>query len=389
MSTATTTTAAPYAFAARAGAAALVLLALAATPAPLLPSERAIDLVQSALGVNAKLAYLVAALGTHVLFYGSAGALATFTLERAIGLRQQLLRIAVVPWIVVALALAIRAFKLGHLPMAANAVVPVAAVIAGVGFGLGFRYHAWKTALAAAALLGAAALWLWVSAPSADLARATDARLRRLAEAGTLQQSGDARFAALVEKAFTAQRDGADPVEHNRAALLALGIALGDERAARLVGLTLDPVLAAALATVRAGTTLDGREDWAKHFTLSAALAILRHPIAADAAGLMKEELDALTHGSGFSFADLAADRAGVRFAGAATRSTASARALQARLAGGFAPSDFLPAAHDLPENLTLEDFRRDYGGVGAAPYRRIVAKIEARLDACPGLAER
>ncbi|HEX2831282.1 MAG TPA: hypothetical protein VHP37_33455 [Burkholderiales bacterium] len=389
MSTAATTTAGVYSFATRTGAAALVLLALVVTPAPLLPPERAIELVQSALGGTPKLAYLVAALGIHGLFYGSAGMLATFTLERARSPRRQLLRIAVMPWIVVALAIAVRSFKLGHLPMAANAIVPVAAVIAGVGFGLGFRYHAWKTALAAAALLAAAGLWVWISAPSAALARATEVQLRRLAAADTSQASGDARFAALVEAAFAPPRDNADPVEHNRAALLALGIALGDERAARLVGITLDPKLMRSIAALREGVTLNGREDWARHYTLSAALAVLRHPIAADAAGLMKEELDALTHGSGFSFADLAADRAGVRFAGAATRSEASARALQARLARGFSAGDFFPAVHDLPENLTTEQFRRDYGGVGAALYRRMVARIEARLDALPGLETR
>ena len=41
-------------------------------------------------------------------------------------------------------------------------------------------------------------------------------------------------------------------------------------------------------------------EDWARHSALSAALAVLEHPLVSDAAGLMKEELDALTHGSGF-----------------------------------------------------------------------------------------
>ena len=72
-----------------------------------------------------------------------------------------------------------------------------------------------------------------------------------------------------------------------------------------------------------------GREDWARHYALSAALAVLEHPLVSDAAGLMKEELDALTHGSGFSFGDLAADRAGVRFADAATHSEVDEQAME------------------------------------------------------------
>jgi hypothetical protein len=62
-----------------------------------------------------------------------------------------------------------------------------------------------------------------------------------------------------------------------------------------------------------------------------------------DAGGLLKEELDALTHGSGFSFGDLAADRAGVRFAWA-TDSETAALAMQARLQAGYAAAE--PMAH-------------------------------------------
>src|SRR5262249_61390306 len=98
------------------------------------------------------------------------------------------------------------------------------------------------------------------------------------------------------------------------------------------------------------------------------------------------EELDALTHGTGFSFADLAADRAGTRFARAATASEDAARAAQARLAAGFATDDYFPQAADLPENLTVEQFRRDFGGVGSPRDRQKVAEIEARLDRCAAL---
>ncbi len=44
---------------------------------------------------------------------------------------------------------------------------------------------------------------------------------------------------------------------------------------------------------------------------LGAALAVLKHPIVSDAGGLLREQLDTLTRGSGFSFGDLAADRVG------------------------------------------------------------------------------
>jgi hypothetical protein len=106
-----------------------------------------------------------------------------------------------------------------------------------------------------------------------------------------------------------------------------------------------------------------------------------------DAGGLIKEELDSLTMGSGFSFADLAADRAGARFGEMATDSEASALAIQARLKDGYKVDDFFPAVTNLVENLTVEQFRRDYGGVGSARYREVLADIDARLDRCAGLS--
>jgi hypothetical protein len=178
----------------------------------------------------------------------------------------------------------------------------------------------------------------------------------------------------------------ASAVEHNRAAILALGIAIGHERLARLAGLERDKELLRQACAWRAGTTLRGRDDWARHYCLSAALVVVGSPFLSDAGGLIKEQLDALTRGSGFSFGDLAADRAGVRFARAATDSEPSARALQARVQNGFSVDDFFPPASHLPENLTVEQFRRDYGGVGSPRYRQTVGEIDSSLDQCAGL---
>ena len=60
--------------------------------------------------------------------------------------------------------------------------------------------------------------------------------------------------------------------------------------------------------------TMRGRRDLAQHFFVSAHLTASTGAEAAQAAGLAKELVDA-QRPSGFSFADLAADRAGARFA--------------------------------------------------------------------------
>ena len=173
----------------------------------------------------------------------------------------------------------------------------------------------------------------------------------------------------------------------NRAAILALGIAIGHERLARFAGLQRDDPLVQAAAALRAGTTLHGREDLPRHYLLSAGLAVVENPLVSDAGGLLKEELDALARGTGFSFVDLAADRAGVRFAVAATGSQERAAALRARLRAGFVVEDFFPPIDGLPENLTPEEFRQRYGRMGSPRYRAAVEEIEARLDRCAALA--
>jgi hypothetical protein len=225
---------------------------------------------------------------------------------------------------------------------------------------------------------------------STELNRATEDHLRRLVDAGPGIPTGSARFGTLLQAAFAPIPGGSErgsAVLQNRASILALGISIGDERLARFIGLDHNSRWVRAGALLRHGTTLRKREDWSRHFCLSAALAVLEHPLVSDAGGLMKEQLDALTGGSGFSFGDLAADRAGVRFAASATHSDVAARAMQVRLQKGFVEDDFFPPFADLPENLTVEQFRRDYGGVGSQRYRQKVSEIETRLDRCDALS--
>jgi hypothetical protein len=101
-----------------------------------------------------------------------------------------------------------------------------------------------------------------------------------------------------------------------------------------------------------------------------------------DAAGLLKEELDA-DGGSGFSFADLLADRAGTTFAEVATRDEARAAAVQRRIAEGFWVDEFFPPADGLPEGIPDAQLQSRYGGVGGPLYRRTAEEIERRIAAC------
>ncbi len=232
---------------------------------------------------------------------------------------------------------------------------------------------------------GLLASFIWGSGSNEEMRVAVRSHVERLLEAVPSLPRGEPRLGTVVEVAFARARERSttsSPVLENRAALLALGILLGHRRLEDFVGQVMDERdwrRAAPLAR----TTLRGRDDWTKHFFVSAALTVLSAQAPSDAIGVFKEELDA-GGGSGFSFGDLMADRAGTTFALLATRDAAAARTLQERLAAGFRVDDFFPEAADLPEDIQAAELEARYGGVGGRLFRQYAAEVERRLWRCP-----
>jgi hypothetical protein len=179
-------------------------------------------------------------------------------------------------------------------------------------------------------------------------------------------------FALAAERSAA----GADPVAENRAALLTLAFFATHRPLGMLVPAAYQWAQPRPLYV-----RLRERQDTALHFLVSALIAAEDGTPLADAVGLWKELSDARRGGSGFSFNDLAADRAGTRFGDLAVRDPVG---LQQRLAGQLADADLLPEVVDLPENLPEAEFVARFGGVGGAGYKRLLADIEARLDAQP-----
>ena len=366
----------------------IIIVALVAVPVPLLPPHTLAGSLQTILGTGWPASYLAAAVLLQVLFYGSLGLLAAIVVKRAKSPRALVAQILLVPIALVAVALVIRSLKAGHLPIWINAAVPIAACIGGTGLGLGLLHRYWRATPAISIIIVAGTLWLFLGGTSTTLRADVEARLRNIAAVGPSLPTGDARFGALLQLAFEpAPTSSVNALEQNRAAILAWGITVGTPRLARLVGIDPNSETVKRAIAVGEGTTLLGRSDWPKHYALSAALAVIEHPIISDAGGLMKEQLDALTHGSGFSFGDLAADRAGVRLAKVAAESEASAKSTQKRIKQSFVLTDFFPAKNVFSENLTVEQFRDQFGGVGTQRYRDEVQRIEAELDSCSALA--
>jgi hypothetical protein len=163
----------------------------------------------------------------------------------------------------------------------------------------------------------------------------------------------------------------------NRAALTALAAYLGGVSLPRLLQGDSRSIYRAPPVLL----TLLGRRDFAEHLTISAALSINGGSQLANAIGLFKEEEDAVK-GSGFSFTDLAADRAGVRLGDRATDK--AAMRVRQLLATAQNDADLVPDFRDLPEFMPQAEFDRRFGPVGSARYQRVIEHIDARLDAHP-----
>ena len=162
-----------------------------------------------------------------------------------------------------------------------------------------------------------------------------------------------------------------DAAKENRAAIMTLALYSDGRSLAAIV-----PAANAWRKPAPITFTLNGRDDFPKHFLISAALAAEAGTPLANAIGLQKEVEDS-RGGSGFSFNDIAADLAGTRFGKLAA---SNPRKLQESLAAGVTERVFMPDVSDLPEFMPEAEFKRRYGGIGAPGYNKMMADIEQRV---------
>lgn len=195
-------------------------------------------------------------------------------------------------------------------------------------------------------------------------------------------------LAVHVQRMIAATRAGsaAQAVAEHRDGLVALALLVAGRGALSLSNSVQSPFAACPLPAAR--VVLAGRPDLAKHWTISAALAAVGGVRTGRLLGEWKELADSMAGGSGFSFADLAADRAGLKVGTAATdRATALAlRAdLQTRGNAGLLPETVL----GLAEGMSEARFVARYRDTDSARFAAAVAEIDRLLAAgnAPGAA--
>ena len=169
-----------------------------------------------------------------------------------------------------------------------------------------------------------------------------------------------------------------NPIMENKAAILALSLYFGDQRIERVAADALKPDMRRKKRHTD-HVRLDGRHQFVQRFVVSAGLTLAGEAVLADAVDTSKE-VEGSTGPNGFSFTDLAADRAGVRFARAAIASRDNAVRFQSRLSDLITEADIFPAVRDLPEGLSEPEFKRRYGNTSSRAYNRLVSEIDRRI---------
>lgn len=202
---------------------------------------------------------------------------------------------------------------------------------------------------------------------------------------GQPRRVGDALTEYYVRQAAGAARTLPDDVA-GPAFLVAVGLALGDSQllagvpgVGNLAQAVEPPSERAIRLTLLGDPTLLGRRDLAQHFFVSAYLTAALGAQAADAAGLAKEMLDAQA-GSGLSFADIAADRAGVRFANGILNKRVPLRLLPQL----FSVATFMPAVDGLPEEITAAQLKSQFGDQDDRRFRQQLEEIDRRILGLP-----
>jgi hypothetical protein len=277
----------------------------------------------------------------------------------------------------------VKGFSFGYFPTRQELFFIVVVSILGGLLGLALR----RNRLAAVALVGLCVLlFAWGTSTSVpeDLEKAARVTGRHLLESAEHISAGDEAFGQLLKRAFEYAREnshGSDPVFPNQAAILALGVIMGDDQVVRVGRSEIDPEGKAEREAIRRKVTVHGRGDLPRHFAVSAALTVLTDPHRALAVGIAKEVSDSNPGGSGFSFVDMAANKAGIRLAVLATQDPHSALKIQSRMAQFVSANSFVPAIGSLPEGISADRFQAEWGGLGGRQTRRLMAEIDQLVD--------
>ncbi|MCP4753844.1 MAG: hypothetical protein GY866_23415 [Proteobacteria bacterium] len=205
------------------------------------------------------------------------------------------------------------------------------------------------------------------------------------------------QFRSVMEAGFSyavqLTDQGMTAVKSNRIALSALGMYFGDVSAMKSyfgegnLNQIMDPdneleSYHANAKKHRSSSVIYKRGDWPQHFVVSAMLTALLGQEMADIIGINKELKD--LSGTGFSFSDIWADRAGVAFANWILKDEEAAQKAQRDIQQGFLIEDYFPFPSNLPKNMSRAEFESVYGSIKSSEFRQQIEEIDSTLAMSP-----
>lgn len=230
------------------------------------------------------------------------------------------------------------------------------------------------------------------SDPQAEATRIVLHHLSRAAQENSARPQplvGDELLDHYVRQAAKAATE-LDAEHRQKALLIALGASIGATDEIRklpalrsLLNRIESPADSSVRNTLIGKPTIRGRNDLAMHFTVAAMLTAHSGKKAAEATMLAKEVVDA-QRGTGFSFCDLAADKAGVLFA----EQILDGQIPLDQLASRFRSSDYVPPVDEFPEGLTTVQFMNQFGGIQDDRYQAMILRIEMAINELPGFRQ-
>ncbi|MCP4431135.1 MAG: hypothetical protein GY806_09175 [Gammaproteobacteria bacterium] len=167
-------------------------------------------------------------------------------------------------------------------------------------------------------------------------------------------------------------------IDENRYALLALIYFSSDFPMRRVIKTALAPSISDVVNRPR--ILLKQRKDLVLHLMYSAAIELLSDNASSFSIGEIKEISDSNQGGSGFSFVDLMADKAGIYLVQQLTSSASQAKQIQARLSQPLTEQDFFPDISGLPEKLSEADFKQQFHNRQSQQYLAMLKNIDTRI---------
>ena len=170
-----------------------------------------------------------------------------------------------------------------------------------------------------------------------------------------------------------------DAIAENKAALWALVIVFGNKKLAHFLGENYQP------KKDFIGKRIHNRQDLGLHFLYSIFLELTGEQYIAAKIGEYKELLDGNKGGSGFSFADLAADLAGIKLSKELTSDAKRGSKILQQFThisqNNMLESMVFPSISGLPEGISEAKFTKIYGNVDSDKYKKIIQKINSRIN--------